>query len=202
MGFSEHPSVTRRDALRRLATGAVGAATSPLWVESLSALAREQAHARSAQGALVAQDWAPRALTAWQNEAVTALTELIIPATDSPGAKAARVNRFIDQVLREASSGERDAFFRGLAWMDARSTALFGKDLLRASAAEQTLLLTRLASPTPAPVDQPGAEFFRALKSMTISGYYSTEIGLRQELGDDGRLFHLEFKGCDHPEHQ
>ena len=40
------------------------------------------------------------------------------------------------------------------------------------------------------------------LKSMTISGYYSSEIGLRQELGDAGQLFHLEFKGCDHPEHQ
>jgi hypothetical protein len=37
---------------------------------------------------------------------------------------------------------------------------------------------------------------------MTISGYYSSEIGLRQELGDDGQLFLLEFKGCDHPEHQ
>jgi hypothetical protein len=50
--------------------------------------------------------------------------------------------------------------------------------------------------------DAPGAEFFQAIKSMTISGYYSTEIGLRQELGDDGRMMLAEFRGCDHPEHQ
>lgn len=203
MALSDHPSVSRRDALRRLATGAVGAATSPLWVESLSALAREQAHGRTARAAVVAQDWTPRALTAWQNEAVTTLTELIIPATDTPGAKAARVNRFIDQVLVDAPAAQRDAFFQGLAWMDTRSKALFGKDLVSASPAEQTDLLTRVSSDrNQAAADRIGREFFQALKSMTISGYYSTEIGLRQELGDDGQLFHLEFKGCEHPEHQ
>jgi hypothetical protein len=37
---------------------------------------------------------------------------------------------------------------------------------------------------------------------MTITGYYSTEIGLRKELGDDGQLVQAEFTGCTHPEHQ
>jgi hypothetical protein len=36
---------------------------------------------------------------------------------------------------------------------------------------------------------------------MTITGYYTSEIGMRQELGDDGQLFFAEFKGCTHPEH-
>jgi hypothetical protein len=44
--------------------------------------------------------------------------------------------------------------------------------------------------------------FFRAIKSMTITGYYTTEIGLRQELGDDGRMMLGAFEGCTHPEHQ
>ena len=35
-----------------------------------------------------------------------------------------------------------------------------------------------------------------------IDGYYTSEIGLRQELGDDGQLFLAKFAGCDHPEHQ
>ena len=47
-----------------------------------------------------------------------------------------------------------------------------------------------------------GVQFFRAIKSMTIDGYYTTEIGLRQELGDNGQLFLPQFAGCDHPEHQ
>ena len=37
---------------------------------------------------------------------------------------------------------------------------------------------------------------------MTITGYYTTQIGLQQELGDDGKLVLAEFKGCTHPEHQ
>ena len=201
MALSDHPDVGRREALRRMAAGAVGAASAS-WVESLSAFARAQAHTGAAHAAQAATGWTPQVLTAWQNEAVTALAELIIPATDTPGAKAARVNRFIDQVLRDAPPSERNAFFVGLAWMDSRSKALFGRDLVAASASEQTDLLTRVSEAQPDHTDRQGAEFFRVLKSMTISGYYSSEIGLRQELGDDGQLFHLEFKGCDHPEHQ
>ena len=50
-------------------------------------------------------------------------------------------------------------------------------------------------------MDQIGVDFFQSIKSMTITGYYTSEIGLRQELGDDGQLFFTEFKGCTHPEH-
>jgi hypothetical protein len=193
----------RRTALRTLAAGAVGAATSSSWVESLSALASQQAHAHAAQAAIAAQNWAPRVLNAKQNAAVVVLTELIIPETDTPGAKAARVNRFIDAVLHEAPLAARDAFLRGLAWMDERSQTVFQKDFVGASAAERTALLGTLSNDkNQAAEDRVGVEFFRAIKSMTIDGYYTSEIGLRKELGDSGQLFFAEFDGCDHPEHQ
>jgi hypothetical protein len=186
-----------------LATGAVGAATSRTWVESLSATAHQQAHTGAAHAALAAQVWTPRVLTAKQDETVAALAELIIPQTVTPGARAARVNRFIDTVLHDAQATDRAAFLRGLAWIDERSQALFKKDFLSAGASDQTTLLTRLSVDTkPAAADRVGVEFFRALKSMTIDGYYTSEIGLRQELGDDGQLFLGQFAGCDHPEHQ
>lgn len=195
--------INRRLALQTLAAGAVGAATSATWVESLSALARQQAHAHAADAAIAAQDWTPRVLNARQNDAVIALTELIIPQTDTPGAKAARVNRFVDTVLHDASPADREKFTKGLAWIDARSKALFGKDFLSASAAEQTALLTRLSKEgNPDAEDPIGTEFFQAIKVLTINGYYTSEIGLRQELGDDGQLFMAQFPGCTHPEHQ
>ena len=56
-------------------------------------------------------------------------------------------------------------------------------------------MLTKLST-------QPVDEFFEAIKSMTIIGYYTSEVGMRQEMGDDGTLFFAEFKGCSHPEHQ
>ncbi len=50
-------------------------------------------------------------------------------------------------------------------------------------------MLTPLAAEgTAAAEDAPGIAFFRAIKSMTITGYCTIEIGLRQELGDDGRM--------------
>lgn len=195
--------VGRREALRRLATGAAGAAATAMWVDSLSALSRAQAHAHAADAVIGAQEWKPQVFSARQDELVTALAEMIIPQTDTPGAKAARVNRFIDTVLHEAPARDREAFLRGLSWLDNRSRTLYGRDFLAAGTANQTALLTRLsAGETPSPEDRTGVEFFRAIKGMTIDGYYTSEIGLRQELGDDGQLFHLKFEGCTHPEHQ
>jgi hypothetical protein len=192
----------RREALKRLAIGAVGAATSSVWVESLSALARDRAHEYAVQTATAGKDWAPKVLSAGQNETVIALTELIIPQTDTPGAKATNVNRFVDWVLSDAPSDEREKFLNGLKWLDDRSMSRYKKDFASLSAEQQTAVLTPLTEEgNLAAEDAPGVAFFQAIKSMTISGYYSTEIGLRQELGDDGQMFLPAFKGCDHPEH-
>ncbi|MBA2604267.1 MAG: hypothetical protein H0U94_11845, partial [Acidobacteria bacterium] len=99
MGTSEDRGLNRRRLLRTLATGAAGVATTPLWVEALIALSDEagqsRAHAHASQPA-VAASWTPKALTPAQNETVIVLTELIIPETDTPGARGALVNRFID----------------------------------------------------------------------------------------------------------
>jgi gluconate 2-dehydrogenase gamma chain len=191
---------SRREALKTIAAGALGAATSAVWVESLAAHA--QAHAHQARAGVAAAAWKPRVVTQWQDKAIGALAERIIPETETPGALGAGVNRFIDWTLAEAAPADRETFLRGLSWIDARSKTLYGSDILEASPAQQTALLTRLsAEGNPDREDAIGREFFQALKSITITGYYSTEIGLTQELGDDGQLFLLEFSGCDHPEH-
>jgi negative regulator of replication initiation len=195
--------MNRRHAMRTLASGALGTAAAATWVESLSELARQQAHTHAAAAAIAAQDWKPRVLTPRQNDMVVALTELIIPQTETGGAKAALVNRFVDTVLNGASPADREKFTKGLAWIDGRSKVLFKRDFLSASAAEQTALLTRLSTEGNPDKEEPiGTEIFQAIKVMTINGYYTSEIGLRQELGDDGVLFMPQFVGCTHPEHQ
>jgi hypothetical protein len=193
----------RRRALTQLVAGAVGAASMPMWVRSLCAQARTEARTQAAQAAASAPAWSPSVLTARQNDAVIALTELIIPATETPGAKAALVNRFVDHVLSASDASHRAEFIRGLAWLDDRCRARAGKDVVDATTAELTALLTPLAAEGPTVAeDATGVAFFRAIKSMTITGYYTTEIGLRQELGDDGRMMLGVFEGCTHPEHQ
>jgi len=196
-------SINRRTALRRLTSSGVALAASATWVDALGAFARQQAphaHAAVAAAAQTVTGWKAKVLNAHQLRTVGVLSELIIPKTDTPGALDVHVDRFIDSVLAEAAPAERDQFLKGLAWVDARSRALFKHDLATASPAQQTELLTRLAA---AGSQEAGAglDFFTAIKSMTITGYYTTQIGLEQELGDDGVLAQGSFEGCTHPEH-
>ncbi|GIV58224.1 MAG: hypothetical protein KatS3mg042_1137 [Rhodothermaceae bacterium] len=126
----------------------------------------------------------PRTLTPEQNDLVIHLTEMIIPETDTPGAKAARVNEFVDLILTDwAPAEDRDRFLAGLADVEARSQAAYQVAFLEATPEQQVALLTQLedeALAAPAPPDaQP---FFLMLKQLTLLGYYTSEIGATQEL--------------------
>ena len=98
----------------------------------------------------------------------------------------------------------RDSFVRGLAWIDdaqpgALRQGLPGRVARAADGAADAAVGRRATRTRKTAI---GREFFQAIKSMTINGYYTTEIGLRQELGDSGQLFLGQFQGCTHPEHQ
>jgi hypothetical protein len=194
--------VNRRDALRKMA-GTLGTAVTALWVERLGALAYAQAdHVHTALLAgQPAGAWVPKVFNPHQHRTVAVLAELIIPQTETPGAKAALVDRFIDTLLVDAPRADRDKFLRGLAWLDTRSRGLYRTDFLSATLSQQTDLLTRLSAEGSAE-NRTGVDFFTAMKSMTIAGYYTSEIGLRDELGDTGLLFLPSYEGCTHPEHQ
>jgi len=136
-----------------------------------------------------------------QNDTVVAMIDQIIPATDTPGAKAARVNEFIDIILTEwANDGERRNFLSGLADVDKQSNALFSKDFAAASPEQQLTLLRSLdesaavARSTSMHKDRPPfweaegrdtqlkEDFFTVFKNLTLHGYYTSEIGYSQEL--------------------
>lgn len=193
--------MNRRKALRALALGGVGAAAGPAWVEELCNVAASLS-AQSAPPA-AASTWSPAVLTPHHNETVIVLSELIIPQTETAGAKAARVNEFIDAVLADARAPEREQFLRGLAWLDARSKEVYGAVFVETAPLQQTAILASIGSPdNQAPADRIGVELFRAVKTLTITGYYTSQIGMREELGDDGRLVFPDYVGCVHAEHK
>jgi gluconate 2-dehydrogenase gamma chain len=194
--------VSRRDALKRIAVGGAAAVTTSLWVEALVSAAEQHA-AHYQRSAAKVVPWKPKVLSAAQNQTVIALSEAIIPQTDTAGAAKAGVNQFIDAVIAEASPGDRQKFLDGLAWIDARSQRDAGAPFAKATAAQQTALLTALSTATtPSAEDAPGVEFFTAIKSMTITGYYTSEVGMREEMGDTGQMFFMEYPGCTHEEHK
>jgi hypothetical protein len=113
---------------------------------------------------------------------VEQLTELIIPADDhSGGARAAGVAAYIDARLAEAfDPAERDGWRTGLARVNTLSTEMHGAGFLQCTAAQRTTVLERLAG---------GDAFFRELKSLTVFGYYTSKIGIHDDLGYLGNSY-------------
>src|SRR6202162_3503045 len=121
----------RRDALRLLAA----AATLPLLSRDAFTLFQE-VHQQLPQTAAL------KAFNPHQNATVVTISELIIPQTDTPGAKAARVNEFIDLILTEwYDEEEKSIFLTGLTEVDARSQDLFGKDFVDCAEKPQAEIL-------------------------------------------------------------
>lgn len=201
MNPENHAGLDRRQALRELAVGATA-----LWVSELAMFAEEQAihaHVALTQAGRAPAAFVPKVLVGPHLETVAVVAEHIIPTTDTPGARAARVDQFVDYTLDAATPAVRERFLEGLQWLDGRSRAQFGNAFSAATSAQQIDLLTRLSADDAASREgEVGAQFFAAIKSMTITGYYSTEIGLRQELGDPGQLVLARFDGCTHAEHR
>jgi hypothetical protein len=170
----------RRDALKLLA------ATAALPLLSHDALSLFRAvHQDLSQTATL------QTLNPHQNATVSTISELIIPQTETPGAKAARVNEFIDLILAEwYDDDERSSFLAGLADVDTRSQNLFGKDFVSASQEQQTQILTDLdkevvpAQTTSRRLQEnpEKEEFFASMKRLTLVGYYTSQIGFEQEL--------------------
>ena len=192
----------RREVLKLLGSAV---ALSALPVEALTVIRQASAQ--------VAQSTGLKTLNPHQDVTVTTIAELIIPATDTPGAKGAKVNEFIDLLLTEwYEPQETKEFLAGLAEVDARSKKKFSTDFVDCTPAQQTELLKQLdaeamdfaakqkqavtkssTSPlqqtTPAP-----SNFFYTMKKLTLTGYYTSQIGFSKELGKF--IIPPEHAGC------
>jgi gluconate 2-dehydrogenase gamma chain len=151
--------------------------------------------------------WKPLFLDEHQNETLIILSDLIIPATDTPGAKDALVNRYIDLVLAAETPETQRAFLNSLGYLDGESMKRYKAAFRYLSADDQDLLLHALAYPRigggwagdTGTVADPGHAHFEALKDRIMTAYYSSQIG-EKELGWDGAFAHGPYQGCEHPE--
>jgi hypothetical protein len=145
-------------------------------------------------------NWKPLFFTDVQNQTTVALCE-VIPATETPGAKQAMANRYIDLVLSAEPSEVQSAFLKSLKYIDDESARVYRKPFRALSIGEQVELLIPMAYPpqvTPGantpPIDT-GYEHFARVKALIVEGYYSSEIGAT-ELGWDGAFSHGAYEGC------
>lgn len=129
---------------------------------------------------------------------VDELSELIVPADDhSPGARAAKVASYIDARLAEAwDEEERLAWRNGLKRIDELARETSGHPFLEASAEQRVALLTRIAGHEKDP-RAPEELFFAQLKARVVHAYYTSEIGIKQEMEYKGNSYLSEFVGVD-----
>lgn len=164
---------TRRKALVQITAGAGASAALASW--SPTALAQEP--------------YAPKALSEGQFKILRTLVDMIIPATNTPGAVGVGVDRMIDEALVE-NDGVRVEFLSGLSQLEQSGFAGLGE-------AERVALLEEYSRARDARGD-----FFRVLKGLTVDHYYSSEVGIHEELGYEGNTALAEFPGCTHAEHR
>jgi hypothetical protein len=125
-----------------------------------------------------------------ENDLLDRLMEMIIPEdSHSPGAHAARVSLFADLMVGTSDNSTQQLWRNGLV--------LIREEAQKSSLAEA---LAQAAAASKAPAS-PLGNFFVALKQMTVDGYYTSEIGIHQDLGYVGNTYLSAFPGCNHPEH-
>jgi hypothetical protein len=179
----DRAGLTRRDALK-LAAGAAF---------SLPALFTRTAVAAPAAAS------APRFFSKDEYALLDELTETIIPAdSHSPGARAAKVAAYIDGRLAEAylpvEADVQQRWHDGLRSVDALSREMNGAAFLAASPEKRVAVLTRMAANEKDPKTAE-EKFFRELKGTTIHGYYTSEIGIHQEMEYKGNTLQQEYAG-------
>jgi Gluconate 2-dehydrogenase subunit 3 len=150
---------------------------------------------------------APRFFTPTELLVISRLTDLIIPPTETPGAAAAGVPLYIDLVVNEDPKLQ-GIFRQGLPRLDTMSESRFSNGVfLQLTEAQQVEILTSLSeaaeqkAPSKQNIDGSDAAFFKAIKSLTADGYYTSRIGLLQELGYNGDTYLAAFPESKIPEH-
>ena len=141
----------RRELLRAsVITGATAALGSSLSIaqtpEPTSELTPAQRGA-DASSDLDAPGWKPLFLDEHQNETLIILSDLIIPATDTPGAKEALVNRYIDLLLAAEPHESQKAFLNSLSYVDGESIRRYKAAFRYLAREDQDDLLHSLAFP-------------------------------------------------------
>jgi hypothetical protein len=132
-------------------------------------------------------------LSAAQQRVVAALSDGILPRTDTPGAVDVGVPQFIDLMLTEwYDQADRDAFLAGLAAIDELARADGGGPLADLAPATRQRVLAALDASRNQP-GEPGATF-RTLKSLTVYGYFTSEAVSREVL--PAQIFFEAFDGC------
>jgi hypothetical protein len=154
--------------------GLLQSASALLGVELVAPLAKALA-AETAPGFAASHT----ALSAEQRALVSAISERIMPTTDTPGAIAAGVPAFIEMMLADwYEPTTRQEFMNGLGLFEGSTRIQFAKPFAEIAPEEQDLVLTQAMT---GKIPGLPASFFEHCRQLVVLGYFTSEIGCKQE---------------------
>ncbi|WP_044173130.1 gluconate 2-dehydrogenase subunit 3 family protein [Flectobacillus major] len=152
--------MNRRDALQRVAILMGGVISAPVMAGVMGEKINTGASVK---------------VTVQQEAFLAEVADIIIPTTDTPGAKAAGVEKFVVRVMSDCYKKEdQDKFYAGLAKLDSDSNAKFGKSFVSLDTKQKNEMV-KLATTE-------NKEFFLRMKELTVTGYFTSEIGATKAL--------------------
>ena len=113
--------------------------------------------------------------------------ETILPATSSPGAKAANVGQFMAVMVKDCyTKRDQQIFVKGLKRIDEQCREANGKGFMDCNAQERTAFLTEMDAKQKAYMEHKQKEqpshYFRMIKELTLLGFFTSEVGATQAL--------------------
>lgn len=132
------------------------------------------------------------------------LGETIIPATDTPGAKAANIAAFMNSIVSDCyTQQEQDAFMKGLKAIDETCKSVVGSNFIESSAEKKLQFVVHLekeakaydekikpknaaaekeAKEKGAPYTAEPPHYYTMMKQLTLWGFFTSKTGMTETL--------------------
>ncbi len=171
--------MNRRDSLKRISSFITLAASFPALAGVLEGCGEKKPPV-----------WAPLNLTGRQRDILGAVSDAVIPPTDTPGAVDAGVPGFIEVLLKDVFPAEEArALLSELESFDRDCKTSTGKEFSASPAGQQQEWLEKVAKAT-----NPHHAFFMKIRELVVGAYFTSEKGMKQAL--QYVPIPEKFKGC------
>ncbi len=178
--MNPHSTMDRRELLKRVAFLMGGAISGPAVLGVLQGCSAKKPSV----------EWTPAFLTAAQAAVVAEIAEIIIPRTDTPGAKDVGVPQFIDTMLKVTyPKKDQDRYLTGLTQFEERAQPAHGKPFMELEPAQQRELVRELhdaeiraAGENELDDSRENRPFILMTKELTMLGFFTSEVGATQVL--------------------
>ena len=127
-------------------------------------------------------NWKPVFLSENQGILISQVADIIIPTTDTPGAKDVGVPGFIDLMLKDCYTKEdQDEFIAGMTALDEEAKKAYGEAFIDLGAEEQTEFVKKIHDEA-VNAKAEKRPFILKVKELTMLGFFTSKPGAEQVL--------------------